>query len=81
MNIPQPPRELTPEESQIIDKFRDKMEKFQVYTIKDGELVVKVDELKNRYITLDFDSLIPSNIFDLDDEDEDPLPPSTTFIK
>lgn len=76
MNIPQPPRELTPEEIQIIDKFRDKMEKFQVYTIKDGELVVKVDELKDRYVTLDFESLIPPNAFELDGEDEEPLPPS-----
>lgn len=76
MNIPQPPRELTPEEIQIIDKFKDKMEKFKVYTIKDGELVVKVDELKTKYNMLDFDSIIPPNIFDFDSEDEDPLPPS-----
>ena len=76
MNIPpNPPRQLTPEEAQTIrelQKNMTEMDKFKIYTIKDGK-VVQVNEIKDRFVEMEFANLIPSNAFEL--EDEELLPP------
>lgn len=65
MNASKPPV-LNPEESEIIAKFRDKMDKFHSYTIKDGELVVNVDGMKDRFAELE--SLMSEKYISFDDE-------------
>ena len=76
MNIPPNPlRQLTPEEAQTIrelQKNMTEMDKFKIYTIKDGK-VVQVNEIKDRFVEMEFANLIPSNAFEL--EDEELLPP------
>lgn len=88
MNVPKPPI-LTPEENEIIAKFRDKMDRFKTYTIKDGELVVSVDRMKDKlveleglmsekYIKYDESLLFDDEPLSFDDEplpfDDEPLP-------
>ncbi len=56
MDLPSPPRQLTPEENQMIKEFREKIDKLsrveklkmgingtEIYTIKNGEVVIRVD--------------------------------------
>ena len=58
MDLPSPPRQLTPEEVQTIKQFREKVDKLSVvekfekgidgterYTIEDGEVVIHVDKM------------------------------------
>lgn len=72
MNIsPNPPRQLTPEEAQTIrelQKNMTEMDKFKTYTIEDGK-VVQVNEIKDRFIEMEFANLIPPDAFDFEDED------------
>lgn len=76
MSVPSnPPRRPTPEEIQIIREFQKNMtimDKFKTFTIKDGK-VVQVDEVKDRFIEMNYKDLIPPNAFDF--EDEELLPP------
>jgi len=77
MNMPQIPRELTLEEQQLIDNFRDKMDRFHTYTIKDGENVVKVDDMQNRFMDLlckEMSDFLNKQFPDFDDTDELNIP-------
>lgn len=71
--MPQIPRELTLEEQQLIHNFRDKMDRFHTYTIKDGKIVVKVDDIQNRFMDLlckDMSDFLKKQFPDFDDTDE-----------
>ena len=76
MSVPSNPlRPPTPEEMQIISEIQKNMpvmDKFKTYTIKDGK-VVRVDEVKDRFIEMNYKDWIPPDAFDF--EDEELLPP------
>lgn len=69
MNVP-PVRMPSPEELQLISKYRDKMDCFHTYTLENGELVIKVDDIKEQFV--DLASIIDIDFFDFDDDE--PLP-------
>jgi len=93
MDLPLPPRQLTPEENQILEDFRKKQDKLslvekfkmgidgtEVYTIKNGEVVIQVDALKDRLDIFDFvDMTSFKNLIDFEEDEEyaegqEPLP-------
>ena len=81
MDLPPVPKELTPEESKIVDDVRENgkyVDRFNTYTIKDGKAVVVVDALQERLIKCDLDEVFSINLFDLDDDDKESLTSSAT---
>ena len=81
MDLPPVPKELTPEEYNIVDDFKKNskyFDRFNTYTIKDGKAVVVVDALQERLNKCGSDEVFPLNILDLDDEDKESLTPSAT---
>ncbi len=74
MNTPPTPREPTPEEEEAFKWVRENGDKFKTYTLVNGELFVKVDEVKDRFLDPDIAQMFSSDLFDLDDEDKELLP-------
>ena len=74
MNMPPIPRKSTPEEEEAFKWIREKGDRFKAYTLVDGELVVKVDEMKNRFSGSDIAQMISFNLLDFEDEDGESLP-------
>ena len=85
MDMPSPPRKPTHEEVQTIKQFREKVDKLSIvekfkngidgterYTIEDGEVVIHVDELKDRFNILDFGNITFPDLSEL--EEQEPLP-------
>ena len=74
MNMPPVPRESTPEEKEAFKWIREKGDRFKTYTLIDGELLVKVDEMKDRFSGSDIAQMISFDLLNLDEEDRDLLP-------
>ena len=84
MDMPSPSRQPTHEEVQAIERFREKVDELSVveklkngidgtesYTIEDGEVIIHVDELKNRFNILDFGNITFPNLSEL--KEQEPL--------
>ena len=84
MDMPSPPKQPTHEEVQTIKQFREKVDKLSIvekfkngidgterYTIEDGEVVIHVDELKDRFNILDFGNITFPDLSEL--EEQEPL--------
>lgn len=85
MDMPSPPRQPTHEEIQAIERFREKVDKFSIvekfkngidgterYSIEDGEVVIHVDDLKDRFSIFDFGNITFPDLYNL--EEQEPLP-------
>lgn len=71
MNMPPTPRKPTPEEEEALKWVKEKGDRFKTYTLVDGELVVKVDKVKDRFYDSDIAQTISFDLLDLDDEDRE----------
>ena len=85
MDLPSPPRQLTPEEVQAIKQFREKMDKLSIvekfekgidgterYTIEDGKVVIHVDKLKDRFEIFDLANITFPDLFELEEQESLP---------
>lgn len=71
MNMPPTPRKPTPEEEEALKWVKEKGDRFKTYTLVNGELVVKVDKVKDRFSDSDIAQMISFDLLDLDDEDRE----------